>query len=488
VVPAFPPIPLSALLDGLPAVEVRGDPAVSILDVVHDSRTASPGALFCCVPGAGADGHDFAPAAIDAGAAALLVERWLDVSAPQARVPSVRAAMGPVAARAFRDPAAGMTMLGVTGTNGKTTVIHLLEAIARASGRRAGSIGTTGGRVNGAPVPLARTTPEATELQRLLARMRDAGVSLVAMEVSSHAIGQHRTGGIVYDAVAFTNLSQDHLDHHGSMERYFAAKAELFEPEHARRGVVNADDPWGRRLLEVATIPVSTYGIEAMADLRAGEVDVTAAGSTFRAGGLSLRTSLRGGFNVSNCLAAVAVARSAGIGDDAIVAGVADVREVPGRVEPIDEGQDFLVVVDYAHTPDSILGVLQATRPLARGRLIVVFGCGGDRDRAKRPLMGMAATANADLTVITTDNPRTEDPLAIIADVERGASEGGGRFVVEPDRRAAIELAVGEAAPGDVVVIAGKGHETAQEFADRSIAFDDRTVARDAIRAIGGRS
>ncbi|MET0800481.1 MAG: UDP-N-acetylmuramoyl-L-alanyl-D-glutamate--2,6-diaminopimelate ligase [Actinomycetota bacterium] len=487
MVPAFPPIPLSALLDGLPTVETRGDPAVSILDVVHDSRSVTPGALFCCVPGADVDGHDFAPAAIDAGAAALLVERWLEVSAPQARVPSVRAAMGPIAADAFRDPAVAMTMLGVTGTNGKTTVTHLVEAIVRRSGLLAGSIGTTGGRVDGVPVPLARTTPEATDLHRLLARMLGAGVSVVAMEVSSHAMEQHRTDGIVYDAVAFTNLSQDHLDLHGSMERYFAAKAELFEPEHARRGVVNADDPWGRRLLEVATIPLSTYGLEAGADLRASEVDVTAAGSSFRADGLLLRTTLRGAFNVSNCLAAVAVARSAGIGDDAIVAGVADVREVPGRVEPIDEGQDFLVVVDYAHTPDSILGVLQATRPLARGRLIVVFGCGGDRDRAKRPLMGRAATANADLTVITSDNPRTEDPLAIIDEIERGAGEGGGPYVIEPDRRAAIGLAVDEAGPGDVVVIAGKGHETSQEFADRTIEFDDRTVAREAIRAIGGR-
>ncbi|MGH2539544.1 MAG: UDP-N-acetylmuramoyl-L-alanyl-D-glutamate--2,6-diaminopimelate ligase [Actinomycetota bacterium] len=485
--PAFPPIPLSALLDGLSMVETRGDPAVSILDVVHDSRSVTPGALFCCVPGGDVDGHDFAPAAIDAGAGALLVERWLDVSAPQARVPSVRVAMGPVAARAFRDPAAGMTMLGVTGTNGKTTVTHLLEAIVRRAGLRAGLIGTTGARVDGVQVPLARTTPEATDLHRLLADMRDAEVSVVAMEVSSHAMEQHRAGGVVYDAVAFTNLSQDHLDYHGSMERYFAAKAALFDPEHARRGVVNTDDPWGRRLLEVAAIPVSTYGSEPGADLRASDIDVTAAGSSFRAGGLSVRTSLRGVFNVSNCLAALAIARSAGIGDDAIVAGVADVREVPGRVEPIDEGQDFLVVVDYAHTPDSILGVLQATRPLARGRLIVVFGCGGDRDRAKRPLMGRAATGNADLTVITTDNPRTEDPLAIITEIERGASEGGGRYVTEPDRRAAIGLAVREAGAGDVVVIAGKGHETSQEFANRTIEFDDRTVAREAIRAIGAR-
>jgi len=486
--PAFPPIPLSALVDAVPDAEPRGDTALSILDVAYDSRAVGTGALFCCVQGATADGHDFARAALDAGAAALVVERWLDVAAPQVLVHSVREAMGPIAARAFREPAEAMTMLGVTGTNGKTTTTYLLEAIARRAGVRPGVIGTTGARADGEPLPLDRTTPEAPDLHRLLARMRDGGVGLVAMEASSHALDQHRVDGVIYDAVAFTNLSQDHLDFHASMERYFAAKAALFTSRHARRGLVNADDRWGRRLLTSPEIPVSTFAIDVDADLRAVDVEVFASGIAFRIDGLAVRSSLRGAFNVSNCLAAISLGRAVGLPDSAIVEGIADVREVPGRVEPVDEGQEFLVVVDYAHTPDSILGVLQATRPLATGRLIVVFGCGGDRDRAKRPLMGKAATSTADLTIITSDNPRSEDPAEIIAAIEPGAIEGGGDYVIEADRRAAIARAVGDAAPGDVVVIAGKGHEPTQEIAGRTIEFDDRAVTREELRALEGRS
>ena len=486
--PAFPPIPLSALVEVEPGAQTRGDPAVSVLDVASDSRSVATGALFCCVPGATADGHDFARDALDAGAAALLVERWLDLPATQTIVPSVREAMGPVAARAFREPATSMTMLGVTGTNGKTTTTYLLEAIARRAGVRAGMIGTTGARVDGEPVPLDRTTPEAPDLHRLLARMRDSGVGLVAMEVSSHALAQRRVGGIVFDAVAFTNLSQDHLDYHASMQEYFAAKASLFTSRLARRGVVNEDDPFGRRLLEAPEIAVSTFAVDADAELRASDVMVSPSGLAFRVDGMEIRSSLRGAFNVSNCLAAIALSRAVRLPDDAIARGIADVREVPGRVEPLDEGQEFLVVVDYAHTPDSILGVLQATRPLATGRLIVVFGCGGDRDRAKRPLMGKAATSTADLTIITTDNPRSEDPVAIIAEIEPGAAEGGGAYEIEPDRRIAIGRAVGQAAPGDVVVIAGKGHEAWQELANATVEFDDRVVAREALRRAGHRA
>jgi UDP-N-acetylmuramoyl-L-alanyl-D-glutamate--2,6-diaminopimelate ligase len=306
------------------------------------------------------------------------------------------------------------------------------------------------------------------------------------MEVSSHALHQERVGGVVFDAAAFTNLSQDHLDYHATMEEYFSAKAKLFMPSQARTGIVNVDDPWGVRLAGEAAIPVSTFSMEAASDLRATDVHVDRSGLEFRIDGLEIRSRLRGGFNVSNCLASIALARAAGLDDAAIAAGIEDVREVPGRVEPIDEGQDFLVMVDYAHTPDSILGVLQATRPLTSGRLIVVFGCGGDRDRAKRPLMGKAATSAADLTIVTSDNPRSEDPLAIIAEIERGAVEGGGEYVIEPDRRAAIERAVAAAAPGDAVVIAGKGHERYQEFADRTIEFDDRDEARRALRSLRG--
>ena len=467
-----------------PGASTRGDQAVSVLDVTCDSRTVTTGALFCCVRGEAADGHGFAREALDGGAAALLVERWLDLPATQALVPSVREAMGPVAARAFRQPSASMTMLGVTGTNGKTTTTYLLEAIARRTRLRPGVIGTIGARLAGEPAPLEHTTPEAPELHRMLARMRDDDVGLVAMEVSSHALAQRRVGGVVFDAVAFTNLSQDHLDYHASMQDYFDAKASLFTSRQARRGVVNTDDPFGRRLAEGTEIPVSTFGVAADADLRATDVEASSSGLVFRVDGMAVRSWLRGAFNVSNCLAAIALSRAVGIPDQAIVDGIGDVANVPGRVEPIEEGQGFIVVVDYAHTPEGLSGVLQAMRPLATGRLIVVFGCGGDRDRAKRPLMGKAATSTADRTIITTDNPRSEDPLAIIAEIEAGAVDGGGDYVVEPDRRAAIERALLDASPGDAVVIAGKGHETYQQLAGATIEHDDRVVARDALRRV----
>jgi len=484
VTPAFPPVPLERLVSAAAGARIRGDGRVVIVDVAFDSRLVTPGALFFCVSGERADGHAFAGDALAAGAAALVVERWLDLDATQVAVPAVREAMGPIAARAFGDPASSMATIGVTGTNGKTTVTYLLESILAAVGWAPGIAGTTGAHIGGKSLPLARTTPEATDLQRLLASMRDAGVRAVAMEVSSHALSLHRVDGIVFDVAAFTNLSQDHLDHHGSMEAYFAAKAGLFSPERARRGVVNLDDPSGRRLAE-ATIPVTTYSVEREADLRAWDVRATVDGVSFAVDGLQVRSPLRGGFNASNVLAAVGAARLLGIDDRTIAEGVAALRSVPGRMEPVEAGQDFLVVVDYAHTPDSIRSVLRAARPLAAGRLIVVFGCGGDRDRLKRPAMGAAAAAEADLTVITTDNPRSEDPLAIIAEIEPGAREAGGVHVVEPDRRKAIRLALGEAASGDVVVIAGKGHEPYQEIGDRRVRFDDREVAREELVALG---
>jgi UDP-N-acetylmuramoyl-L-alanyl-D-glutamate--2,6-diaminopimelate ligase len=302
--------------------------------------------------------------------------------------------------------------------------------------------------------------------------------------VSSHGLDQHRVDGVRYAAAVFTNLSQDHLDYHGSMEEYFAAKARLFTRGMSDRAVVNLDNDEGRRL-SATGLPTITYGVAPDADVRATDVETSAAGIAFRVGGLAIRSPLRGAFNVENCLAAFATARALGIDDRVAADAIAGVRGVPGRVETVEAGQAFLVIVDYAHTPDSVENVLRAARPLAAGRLIVVLGCGGDRDRAKRPLMGRAATSNADRTFITSDNPRSEDPLAIITEITPGAEEGGGSFVVEPDRRAAIRLAMTEAEPGDVVVIAGKGHETYQELADRTIAFDDRTVAAEELRGIG---
>jgi UDP-N-acetylmuramoyl-L-alanyl-D-glutamate--2,6-diaminopimelate ligase len=485
--PSFPPVAAGRVADAVRA-EVRGDRSVQVVDAAYDSRDVRSGCLFFCIPGATADGHAFAGDAVASGATAVVVERWLDLDVTQLRVGAVREAIGPMSAAVFGRPAAGMTLVGVTGTNGKTTTTYLLEAVFRAAGLVPGVIGTTGAHVDGAPVPLARTTPEAPDLQRLLATMRADGVRAVAMEVSSHALEQHRVDGVRYDVALFTNLSQDHLDFHHSMEAYFAAKARLFTPELAVRGLANADDPYGRRLLRSPTIAMSSFALGTAADLTADDVRVDERGSSFRVRDVAVRTPLRGRFNVENCLAALAAADALGIDLRTAAAAIGGVADVPGRMEPVDAGQDFLVVVDYAHTPDSILGVLRGARPLASGRVIVVFGCGGDRDRAKRPLMGRAATSEADLTVLTSDNPRSEDPLAIIDDVVRGAEEGGGAFVVEPDRRAAIGLAVREAAPGDVVVIAGKGHERVQELADRTVPFDDREVALAALEALRGAS
>ena len=480
------PLPAVTLSDAAAAVraEVRGDDGRSLTDASYDSRTVEPDSLFFCIVGEHLDGHRFAREAVAAGAGAIVVERWLPVDAPQALVPSVRGAIGPMSSVLFGRPAEALTTIGITGTNGKTTTTYLLEAIIRASGSRAGVIGTNGARIDGSPVELARTTPEAPDLHRLLARMRSAGVRMVAMEVSSHALAQQRVDGVVFDVAVFTNLSPDHLDYHGTMRTYLDAKAALFTPSHAARGVLNADDPSGRALIGRAAIPVVTFGVDRDADLRASDVAVDAGGISFRVEGVEVRSTLRGGFNVSNCLAAMGSAREVGIPLDTAADALGEVRDIPGRMETIDAGQEFLVVVDYAHTPDSIRVVLRGARSLAAGRVIVVFGCGGDRDRAKRSPMGRAATSSADLTVITTDNPRSEDPLAIIQEIVPGAVAGGGEYVVEPDRRAAIRLAVREAKPGDIVVIAGKGHEPYQEVAGAAVPFDDRSIARDELGSL----
>jgi UDP-N-acetylmuramoyl-L-alanyl-D-glutamate--2,6-diaminopimelate ligase len=351
---------------------------------------------------------------------------------------------------------------------------------------RAGAIGTTGVRIDGESVPAEHTTPEAPDLHRLLSRMVDAGVEAVAMEVSSHGLAQHRVGGIRFSCAVFTNLSQDHLDYHETLDEYFAAKAMLFTPAMSEQAAVNADSEYGLRLTNTG-VPTTTYGVAAVADVRGTNVDVTAGGIAFDvAPAMHVDSKLRGRYNVENCLAAVAAARILGISDGAIAAGLESVAGVPGRLEPVDEGQDFAVLVDYAHTPDSVENVLNAARGLTGGRVIAVIGCGGDRDRTKRPKMGKAATSLATLTIITSDNPRSEDPLAIIAEIKPGAVEGGGPFEVEPDRRKAIHAALRAASNGDVVVIAGKGHETGQQFADQTIPFDDRVVAAEELRALRG--
>jgi UDP-N-acetylmuramoyl-L-alanyl-D-glutamate--2,6-diaminopimelate ligase len=477
---------LAELVVAFPEHEIRGDASVAVSDAVMTLDGVHPGALFACVRGSRADGHDLAADAVARGATALLVERWLDQPVAQVRVASVRAAIGPIVAELFARPADRMAVIGVTGTNGKTTTTYLLESVFRAAGMRAGVIGTTGVRVDGAVTPFPRTTPEAPDLQRLLARMVEDDVEAVAMEVSSHGLDQHRVDGTRFACAVFTNLSQDHLDYHPSMAAYLSAKARLFTPAMSAAGVVNADSPEGRTISS-PDLPTITYGIDADADVRATDLVPDATGTRFRVGDVVVRSRLRGRFNVENSLAAFAAARAVGIDDRTAAEGIRALRGVPGRLETVEMGQDFLVIVDYAHTPDGIRNVMRAVRPLARHRVIIVFGCGGDRDRAKRPRMGEAATSTADLAIVTSDNPRGEDPLEIIRQIEPGARAGGNPFEIEPDRRAAIVRAMELARPGDVVVIAGKGHETGQEFADRTIPFDDREVASDALRSLGAR-
>jgi UDP-N-acetylmuramoyl-L-alanyl-D-glutamate--2,6-diaminopimelate ligase len=482
---------LHALLDVADVLELAGDSHVDVESIAHDSRQVAPGALFCCIRGASADGHEHAAAAVARGAVALLVDRPVAVpGVAQARVERVRAAVGPVAARFHGDPSRTLRVLGVTGTNGKTTTTYLLEAITVAAGGRAGVIGTTGARVVGADESLGFTTPEAPELQELLARMRDRGVDTVAMEVSSHALAYQRVDGTRFAAACFTNLTHEHLDTHGTIEEYFATKARLFTPELTATAAIATDDPWGA---ELATRTrgldrVVTFGLEPGADVRATAIESDAHGSTMRletpAGTVTgVRVPLVGGFNVHNALGASATALAAGFALDAIVAGIQAPVVVPGRMEPVAAGQPFTVLVDYAHTPDALERLVAEARRLAgAGRVIVVFGCGGDRDRAKRTPMGRAASG-ADLAVLTSDNPRSEDPAAIAAAAEHGLRDGGAAYVVELDRRAAIRHAFDAARGGDVVVVAGKGHESGQEAGGVITPFDDRVVAREELEA-----
>jgi UDP-N-acetylmuramoyl-L-alanyl-D-glutamate--2,6-diaminopimelate ligase len=454
-------------------------PAVDVTALAYDNRLVTPGTLFFCVPGFTRDGHDFADDAIARGAVALVVQRPLRSGVPEILVDDVRAAMAPAAAALAGDPTARLTTVGITGTNGKTTTAFLVRALLEAGGRPTGLLGTVTAVVGGEQQPVARTTPEAIDLQRTFADMLAAGDEAVVMEVSSHALALHRADAIHWSAAVFTNLTQDHLDFHADMEDYFLAKRRLFEagPELA---VVNVDDPYGARLARdfPAAIRIGLDSDEAQ--VRAVAIEGDASGSAFTVDGLALRTSLPGRFNVLNALGAVVVARELGVGDEAIAGGLAGAERVPGRFEPIDEGQPFAVFVDYSHKPDALEAVLRTARGLTRGRLLLVFGAGGDRDRGKRALMGRAAAEHADVAIITSDNPRNEDPEAIIDEVAQGAPEAQ-RMV---DRHAAIERAIALAAPGDVVVIAGKGHERYQEFEDgRTVPFDDVAVAREALRA-----
>jgi UDP-N-acetylmuramoyl-L-alanyl-D-glutamate--2,6-diaminopimelate ligase len=486
---------LHDLLDATEVLEIVHDPSgdatqTDVSDVTHDSRATHPGALFCCIPGLHADGHDFAAVAVDRGAVALMVERVVAPEVPQARVRSVRRSIGPVAARFHGEPSRAMPVLGVTGTNGKTTTTFFLEAVLAAAGRRPGVVGTLGVRFAGDVMPMPFTTPEATELQRALAELRARGADSVAMEVSSHALSEHRVDGTVFAATCFTNLSRDHLDLHGSLDEYFAAKARLFTTEFTEQAAINVDDPRGVELVtraRAAGVAVRTFGLDTPADVGLRDVRVDATGTSGRltvAGeSVDVVVPVPGRFNAANALAAAATASFVGIDAATIARGIAAAGPVPGRFERIPSDAPVTVVVDYAHTPDGIATALAAGRAMVRGRVLAVFGCGGDRDPDKRAAMGAAAGRGADVVVLTNDNPRSEDPAGIAAMAAHGLDDAGADYSVELDRRAAIRAAIRAAAPGDLVMVLGKGAETGQQIGEARLPFDDRVVAAEELES-----
>jgi UDP-N-acetylmuramoyl-L-alanyl-D-glutamate--2,6-diaminopimelate ligase len=467
---------------------------VTVSAVHHDTRSVEPGSLFVAIAGSRSDGHDLVADAVAAGAVALVVERPVAVAVPQLVVPDSRAALPLASVHVYGNPARQLTVIGVTGTNGKTTVTHFLETIVNAAGGVPGVVGTLGARIAAEPFPLERTTPESNTVQQLLAAMVDAGVTVAALEVSSHALAMGRVDGMRFDVAAFTNLSQDHLDFHHTMEEYFATKVAFFSPDRATRAVVYVDDPWGKRLAGMAEIPVTTVGSSPRCDVWVSDIENASDHTAFVLHDGAVETAvtmpLLGHFNVANAAIAAAAGLQVGIDLGSVAAGLAELRAVPGRLEVVPGPAPFTVVVDYAHTPEAITAVIAEMRSILDGRVIVVVGAAGDRDRHKRPLMGQAA-AGADVAVLTSDNPRSEDPAAILAEVATGARQAatlaGPHLVTELDRRRAIRAGLEAATRGDAVLILGKGHESGQEFGEGRIEpFDDRQVAREEMAALAG--
>ena len=486
---------LQALLSKVPTRSVRGSLDVEITSVCYDSRQAKPGALFVALRGERVDGHDYLAPAIAQGAAGVVIEQVADVPANVAavEVASTRAALPAIAGAFYHHPAAKLRLCGVTGTNGKTTTTYLLKHICERAMLRCGLIGTVRYEIGEEIVPSTHTTPQSLDLQALLARMRDAGCKAAVMEVSSHALAQDRIGGVEFDAAVFTNLTQYHLDFHGSLQNYFDAKARLFTdllPQQTQTrplAVVNVDDRYGAELCQrmPKNVRLITFGVGNRADFRASNFKTEAVGTSYQLDAQDrsflVRLPLIGRFNIYNSLAALAASTAMGVQLRAAVLSLATAPAVPGRVQLVPAKRNFQVYVDYAHTDDALSNVIRTLRELNPRRLIVVFGCGGDRDKTKRPLMGRAAEHGGDFSIITSDNPRSEDPAAIIRDIQKGFQ--GNNYEVVVDRREAIERAVALAQPRDIVLVAGKGHENYQQFADKTITFDDVQVAKSAIEA-----
>ena len=483
-------VSLSQIARHTPGVVAVFEGDVLVSDITHDSRQVGEGCIFVAIPGEQFDGHDFIDSAIKNGTSAVLVEKQQIGSMPQIVVESSRDAM-PWAARAvFGFPDSSLAIAGVTGTNGKTTVTHMIEAIMVSAGIPVGIIGTLGARINGASIPIARTTPEATDLQRMLAKMRDDRVRVVLMEVSSHAIELRRSDAIRFSVVGFTNLSQDHLDFHGDMETYYEVKKRLFAPSVTETAVINVGDPWGERLEGSSSVPTTTVSLNDAADIHATDLMASPMGTSFTAttpeGSLRVVLPLAGRFNVSNALVAIGMALGLGVELPIISRGLGRLDTVPGRMEVISHDGPFTVVVDYAHTPDAVAVVLDSVRSTVPGRVIALVGAGGDRDTDKRSSMGAAAARHSDLTIITTDNPRSEDPAAIAAEVRRGAETQPNALIETViDRRAAIRRGIAAAQAGDMVLVLGKGHEQGQDIATEVLPFDDRDEVRSALVEAG---
>ena len=478
---------LKALIGKIPGkISTKGNMDVDIAELCVDSRRATPGALFFCTPGLHMDAHDFAPQAVAKGASALVVERFLPLDVPQVRVEDVRVAVSYIASEYFGNPSEKLMMLGITGTKGKTTTSFLVKAIMEAAGVRTGLIGTVCSMIGDETIPNRLTTPDPIETQTLLRRMVDAGMDCVIMEVSAHALDMHRLAGMRFKVAAFSNFSQDHLDYFADLDTYFAAKMKLFAPDVCENVVYNVDDERVSAGIRALGREAMRIGIRESSDVYANDIEIGERGCSFlmtwhKRFRTTISLHLAGIFNVYNALMAAGICICAGAGPESIRQGLESVYAVPGRIELLDTGTPYRVILDYAHSPDSLENVLKAVRETSKGRMIALFGCGGDRDRAKRPVMGEIAGELADFCVLTSDNPRNEDPMSILDAIEAGIKPTGCEYVVIENRREAIRYALKIAGAGDVVVLAGKGHETYQEIRGEKHPFDEKVVVRELL-------
>ena len=482
---------LKALVGRIPGkVRIIGNEETEVASLCSDSRQVTPGALFFCTPGLRMDAHDFAPQAVAKGAVALVVERELSIDVPQVLVEDVRMASSYIASEFFGNPAEKMLLIGITGTKGKTTSSFLIKSILEEAGKKTGLIGTVCSMIGDEVIPANLTTPDPIVTQTLLSRMAKAGCECVVMEVSAHAMAMHRLAGVKFDVGAFSNFSQDHLDYFKDMDDYFAAKMRFFEPDMVKNIVYNADDERISAAIRALGRPALRIGIRASADVYANDIEISERGCSFlmtwhKQFRVSVGLKLAGIFNVYNALLAAGVCICAGVGPEAIRRGLEDVRAVPGRIELLETDTPYRVILDYAHSPDSLENILKAVRETAKGRMIALFGCGGNRDAAKRPIMGEIAGELADFCILTSDNPRCEDPMDILDQIEDGIRHTGCQYVVIENRREAIRYALTHAQPSDVIVLAGKGHETYQEINGVKHPFDEKIIVAELLKELG---